>query len=265
MKKVAIIGAGISGLFIANLFKKNSNYQITIYEKSTSVNLEEGYGIQLSVNSIKLLNEIKFNELQNDEKFTPHKINFYSERDPNNLPWRSLKVDVVLECTGFFASKPASMAHINAGAKKVLISAPAKEVDATVVYGVNHDVIKPSDQVVSNASCTTNCLATLIKDIHEKLNIENGIMTTIHSYTNDQVLTEVDAQTSENLVDFICRNESFRNEKTDMVFEKIRNSIENKIYRMNTYRNPWFGKTVVKGIKIKFGLALLEYFGKSNF
>jgi len=85
MKKVAIIGAGISGLFIANLFKKNSNYQITIYEKSTSVNLEEGYGIQLSVNSIKLLNEIKFNELQNDEKFTPHKINFYSKSSSNKI------------------------------------------------------------------------------------------------------------------------------------------------------------------------------------
>ena len=114
-----------------------------------------------------------------------------SERNPEKLPWKDLGIDVVLECTGFFASKPASMAHINAGAKKVLISAPAKEVDATVVYGVNHDVIKPSDQVVSNASCTTNCLATLIKDIHEKLHIENGIMTTIHSYTNDQVLTDV--------------------------------------------------------------------------
>ena len=114
-----------------------------------------------------------------------------SERNPEKLPWKDLGIDVVLECTGFFASKSASMAHINAGAKKVLISAPAKEVDATVVYGVNHDVIKPSDQVVSNASCTTNCLATLIKDIHEKLHIENGIMTTIHSYTNDQVLTDV--------------------------------------------------------------------------
>ena len=114
-----------------------------------------------------------------------------SERNPEKLPWKDLGIDVVLECTGFFASKSASMAHINAGAKKVLISAPAKEVDATVVYGVNHNVIKSSDQVVSNASCTTNCLATLIKDIHQELNIENGIMTTIHSYTNDQVLTDV--------------------------------------------------------------------------
>ena len=85
MKKVAIIGAGISGLFIANLFKKNSNYQITIYEKNTLINLEEGYGIQLSVNSIKLLNEIKFNEFQNDEKFTPHKINFYSNSSSNKI------------------------------------------------------------------------------------------------------------------------------------------------------------------------------------
>jgi glyceraldehyde 3-phosphate dehydrogenase len=120
------------------------------------------------------------------------RIKVLAERDPGKLPWAELGVDVVLECTGFFASKEKSQPHLDAGAKKVLISAPAgKEVDATIVYGVNHDVLKASDTVVSNASCTTNCLAPMVKPLHEKIGVEKGIMTTIHAYTNDQVLTDV--------------------------------------------------------------------------
>ena len=114
-----------------------------------------------------------------------------SERDPNNLPWEKLKVDVVYECTGIFVSKDKAGGHIKAGAKKVIISAPGKEVDNTVVYGVNHDTLTDQQQVISNASCTTNCLATVIKNIHKNLDITNGLMTTIHAYTNDQVLTDV--------------------------------------------------------------------------
>lgn len=114
-----------------------------------------------------------------------------SERDPNNLPWEKLKVDVVYECTGIFVSKDKAGGHIKAGAKKVIISAPGKEVDNTVVYGVNHDSLTDQHQVISNASCTTNCLATVIKNIHKNLDITNGLMTTIHAYTNDQVLTDV--------------------------------------------------------------------------
>jgi glyceraldehyde 3-phosphate dehydrogenase len=114
-----------------------------------------------------------------------------SERDPNNLPWEKLKVDVVYECTGIFVSKDKAGGHIKAGAKKVIISAPGKEVDNTVVYGVNHDTLTDQHQVISNASCTTNCLATVIKNIHKNLDITNGLMTTIHAYTNDQVLTDV--------------------------------------------------------------------------
>ena len=114
-----------------------------------------------------------------------------SERDPNNLPWEKLKVDVVFECTGIFVSKDKAGGHIKAGAKKVIISAPGKEVDNTVVYGVNHDTLTDQHQVISNASCTTNCLATVIKNIHKNLGITNGLMTTIHAYTNDQVLTDV--------------------------------------------------------------------------
>ncbi|MHB8254318.1 MAG: type I glyceraldehyde-3-phosphate dehydrogenase [Acidiferrobacter sp.] len=120
------------------------------------------------------------------------KIRVVSNRDPAQLPWKELKVDVVHECTGFFTSKEKALAHIKAGAKKVIISAPGgKDVDATVVYGVNHGVLKSSDTVISNASCTTNCLAPLVKPLHEKIGIKYGLMTTVHSYTNDQVLTDV--------------------------------------------------------------------------
>ena len=119
------------------------------------------------------------------------KIQVFSERNPENLPWGDLDIDVVHECTGFFASKEASLAHIKSGAKRVIISAPAKNVDATIVYGVNHHILNTEHIVISNASCTTNCLATLIKNVHDELTITNGLMTTVHAYTNDQVLTDV--------------------------------------------------------------------------
>jgi len=120
------------------------------------------------------------------------KIRVLANRNPAELPWGELKVDVVLECTGFFTTKEKASAHLKGGAKKVLISAPGgKDVDATIVYGVNHHILKASDTVVSNASCTTNCLAPLVKPLSDKLGIVNGLMTTIHSYTNDQVLTDV--------------------------------------------------------------------------
>ncbi len=113
-------------------------------------------------------------------------------RDPAQLPWKELGVDVVLECTGLFTSKAKNSAHITAGAKKVIISAPGdKDVDATVVYGVNHGVLKAAHTVISNASCTTNCLAPLVKALHDRIGVVNGLMTTIHAYTNDQVLTDV--------------------------------------------------------------------------
>ena len=114
-----------------------------------------------------------------------------SERNPENLPWSKLNVDVVYECTGIFVSKEKAGGHIKAGASKVIISAPGKEVDNTVVFGVNHETLTGKQEVISNASCTTNCLATVIKNIHKNLEITNGLMTTIHSYTNDQVLTDV--------------------------------------------------------------------------
>ena len=120
------------------------------------------------------------------------RIRVLANRNPAELPWGALGVDVVLECTGFFTSKEKASAHLKGGAKKVIISAPGgKDVDATIVYGVNHGVLKGSDTVISNASCTTNCLAPLVKPLHEKIGVLNGLMTTIHAYTNDQVLTDV--------------------------------------------------------------------------
>jgi glyceraldehyde 3-phosphate dehydrogenase len=120
------------------------------------------------------------------------RIRVLAERNPAALPWGELGVDVVLECTGLFNSREKAAAHLEGGAKKVLISAPAgKDVDATIVYGVNHASLKASDQVVSNASCTTNCLAPMVKPLQESLGVVEGIMTTIHAYTNDQVLTDV--------------------------------------------------------------------------
>ena len=120
------------------------------------------------------------------------RIKVLANRNPAELPWKDLGVDVVLECTGFFTTKEKANAHLAGGAKKVVISAPGgKDVDATVVYGVNQGVLKASDTVISNASCTTNCLAPMAKVLHESLGIESGLMTTIHAYTNDQVLTDV--------------------------------------------------------------------------
>ena len=120
------------------------------------------------------------------------RIKMFSTRNPQETPWGKYGVDIVLECSGVFTSKEKAMVHIKQGAKKVLISAPGeKDVDATIVYGVNHQTLKASDIVVSNASCTTNCLAPMVKPILDHIGIVSGLMTTIHAYTNDQVLTDV--------------------------------------------------------------------------
>jgi glyceraldehyde 3-phosphate dehydrogenase len=120
------------------------------------------------------------------------RITVFAQRNPAELPWGKLGVDVVLECTGLFTTKEKALAHVNGGAKKVIISAPGgKDVDATVVYGVNHQTLKAAHTVISNASCTTNCLAPLVKPLHDRIGLVSGLMTTIHAYTNDQVLTDV--------------------------------------------------------------------------
>ena len=120
------------------------------------------------------------------------RIKVLAHRNPAELPWAALGVDVVMECTGLFTSKEKASAHLKAGAKKVIISAPGgKDVDATIVFGVNHQSLKASHSVISAASCTTNCLVPLVKPLHERIGVVSGLMTTVHAYTNDQVLTDV--------------------------------------------------------------------------
>ncbi|MEM9533251.1 MAG: type I glyceraldehyde-3-phosphate dehydrogenase [Pseudomonadota bacterium] len=119
------------------------------------------------------------------------RVKVLAERDPSKLPWADMGVDAVLECTGLFRTKEKAGLHLAGGAKKVIVSAPSPDADATIVYGVNHDTLKAEHQVISNASCTTNCLAPLVKPLHDSIGVESGLMTTIHAYTNDQVLTDV--------------------------------------------------------------------------
>ncbi|WP_020679959.1 type I glyceraldehyde-3-phosphate dehydrogenase [Marinobacterium rhizophilum] len=119
------------------------------------------------------------------------RIRILSERNPASLPWNELNVDVVYECTGIFTARDKAQAHLDAGARKVIVSAPSPGADATVVYGINHDSLTAGHRVISNASCTTNCLAPIAQPLNKALGIENGLMTTIHSYTNDQHLSDV--------------------------------------------------------------------------
>ncbi len=138
--------------------------------------------------------DVKTEVVSDDEKYmivNGDRMRVFCERDPKKLPWAELGVDVVLECTGAFRSKESCLPHLESGAKKVLISAPGKEVDATVVYGVNEDVLTADMTVVSNASCTTNCLAPVVKPLNDALGVVNGLMTTVHAYTNDQNVTDV--------------------------------------------------------------------------
>ncbi len=128
---------------------------------------------------------------ENSISINGQEIKWFCERDPANIPWGDLGVDLVCECTGVFTSRDKAALHIAGGAKKVLISAPGSNVDATVVYGINHHMLTQQHQVISNASCTTNCLAPLVKPLYEAMGIESGYMTTVHAYTNDQQLSDV--------------------------------------------------------------------------
>ncbi len=132
-------------------------------------------------------------EVQHDGEYLivdGHRIRVIAERSPLALPWKALDIDLVFECTGYFTQREEAMKHITAGAKKVLISAPAKNADATIVYGVNHQTLQASDIIVSNASCTTNCLAPIVKPLHEALGLQYGLVNTVHAYTKDQMLLD---------------------------------------------------------------------------
>jgi len=189
--KVAINGYGRIGRNILRALYENKNkYDIQI------VGINDLGNVQTNAHLTRYdSTHGKFNATVNvDGEYlviNGDKILVTAERDPTKLPWGKLGVDVVYECTGLFTTREKASMHLTAGAKKVIISAPAgKEVDATIVYGVNQNTLKASDQIISNASCTTNCLAPLVKPLHEKLGVIDGLMTTIHAYTNDQVLVD---------------------------------------------------------------------------
>ena len=183
--KVAINGFGRIGRNILRSIIENKNHNIKVVGINDLGPIETNAHL-LKYDSVHgILNrDVIINGNDLDVGTGPIKVT--AERNPENLPWKELDVDVVLECTGIFTSKQKAQQHITAGAKKVLISAPASEVDLTVVYGVNHKKISSEHQILSNASCTTNCLAPLAYVLNKSIGIENGFMTTIHSYTGDQ-------------------------------------------------------------------------------
>ena len=183
--KVAINGFGRIGRNILRSIIENKNHNIKVVGINDLGPIETNAHL-LKYDSVHgILNrDVIINDSDLDVGTGPIKVT--SERNPENLPWKELDVDVVLECTGIFTSKEKAQQHITAGAKKVLISAPASGVDLTVVYGVNHKKISSEHQILSNASCTTNCLAPLAYVLNKSIGIENGFMTTIHSYTGDQ-------------------------------------------------------------------------------
>ena len=190
--KVAINGYGRIGRNVLRaLYESNRTGEIQIVAINDLGNAETNAHLtQYDTAHGKFPGEVSV--VDGDLVVNGDKIKVFAERDPSKLPWGELGIDVVHECTGFFASKEKASAHIAAGAKKVVISAPGgADVDATIVYGVNHNTLKASDTVISNASCTTNCLAPLIQPLKDSIGVEQGLMTTIHAYTNDQVLTDV--------------------------------------------------------------------------
>lgn len=189
--RVAINGYGRIGRNILRaLYESHRSKEIKIVAINNLGNLEaDAYLTRHDSTHGKFPGDVSFEGV--DMIVNGDRIRVMSERDPSKLSWKEFDVDVVYECTGHFASKEKSSFHLQAGAKKVIISAPGgKDVDATVVYGVNHQTLKSTDTIISNASCTTNCLAPLAKVLHEKIGIINGLMTTIHSYTNDQTLLD---------------------------------------------------------------------------
>jgi glyceraldehyde 3-phosphate dehydrogenase len=189
--RVAINGFGRIGRNVLRaLYESKKNYDI----KVVAINDLGDAAINAHLLKYDTAHGIFFADVEHSDKaifVNKDEILTLSERSPANLPWAELNVDVVLECTGLFTNRQSAGAHLTAGAKKVIISAPAKDVDATVVYGVNHDVITKDMTIISNASCTTNCLSPIAKPLNDALGIESGLMTTIHAYTNDQRLSDV--------------------------------------------------------------------------
>ena len=187
--KVAINGFGRIGRLVFRLMDNDPDMEVVAINDLTDAE-QLAYLLKYDTNH----GNYKLDSIANDENhiiIDGRKIRVYSEKDPSMLPWDELGIDVVFECTGLFTSLEKSMPHINAGAKKVIISAPAKGDLKTIVYNVNNDILDGSEQIISAASCTTNCLAPVLKVINDNVGIVKGYMTTVHAYTNDQVTLDV--------------------------------------------------------------------------
>lgn len=192
MYKIAINGFGRIGRNIVRALYERPDLQ----DKIQIVAINDLGDVKISAHLLqfdtvhgRFNQQVEVNE--NSLKINNDTIQWFCERDPANIPWADLDVDLVCECTGVFTSRDKAALHISGGAKKVLISAPGSNVDATIVYGINDNILTQEHQIVSNASCTTNCLAPLVKPLHESMGIVSGYMTTVHAYTNDQQLSDV--------------------------------------------------------------------------
>lgn len=189
MIKVAINGFGRIGRLVFRLMEEDSDMEVVAINDLTDAE-QLAYLLKYDTSH----RNYKVDEISYDEDsitVSGRKIKIYAEMDPANLPWHDLDIDVVFECTGKFTSKDKAEAHIKAGAKKVIISAPAKGDVKTIVYGVNEQTLDGSEQIISAASCTTNCLAPVVNVLHDKYKIASGYMTTVHAYTNDQTVLDV--------------------------------------------------------------------------
>lgn len=188
MIKVAINGFGRIGRTALRLLENDKDIEVVaINDLTDPVQLAYLY----KYDSVHRTNKSKIS-FDSDELIVKNKkIKVFAEMDPSKLPWKALGVDIVLECTGVFTSKEKCKAHLDAGAKHVIISAPAKDEVKTIVYGVNHNILNKSDEVISAASCTTNCLAPVLKLINDKFIIKEGFMTTVHAITNDQETLDI--------------------------------------------------------------------------
>ncbi len=188
MIKVAINGFGRIGRLVFRIMEEDKDFEVVAINDLTNAD-ELAYLLKYDTTHRKYNKAITSED--NNIIIDNRKVTVFAEKDPNNLPWNELGIDVVFECTGFFTDKDKASAHINAGAKKVVISAPAKGDLKTIVYNVNHNTLTPDDKIISAASCTTNCLAPVLKVIDDHFGIKNGYMTTVHAYTNDQATLDV--------------------------------------------------------------------------
>ncbi len=188
MKKVAINGFGRIGRLVFRIIEEKDDIEVVAINSLSSPE-ELAYLLKYDTNHRRYEKNITFDD--NNIYVNERKIVVYQEMDPKNLPWKELEIDVVLECTGKFTSLEQAMIHVEAGAKKVLISAPGKGEMKTIVYNVNHEILTDNDIIVSAASCTTNCLAPVLKVLDDNFGVVKGNMTTVHAYTNDQVTLDV--------------------------------------------------------------------------